>query len=147
MDFMTALTAVSHGLDALKKIRDIEKDFDAATYKLRVAELADALATAKIGLIDAKEEMGQQDAEIKRLKKSIEFHGQLVEHRDHLYEPSADGQPTGSPYCPVCVTNNMVHIRLARDPKGMRGTAFCPRCNSKFSHVDFRPPKQITPPA
>ena len=35
MDIMTALAALSHAPDGVKKLRDIEKDFDAATYKPR----------------------------------------------------------------------------------------------------------------
>jgi hypothetical protein len=37
----------SHALDAAKKLREIEKDFDEATYKLQVALLTSSLAEGR----------------------------------------------------------------------------------------------------
>jgi hypothetical protein len=140
MDLMTAIAAVTQGLQAVKTLRDIEKEVDSATYKLEVANLADALATAKIGLLDAQQEILGKDREIERLKKAVEFQGELVEHRGHHYERGADGLPLGAPFCPVCIADDLKHIRLTRG-EGMHGNADCPRCESHFKHVDFRPPK------
>jgi hypothetical protein len=47
MDIMTLLSMASHALDGVKKLREIEKDFDAAAYKMQIAELQTALADMK----------------------------------------------------------------------------------------------------
>jgi hypothetical protein len=138
MDIMTALAAVSQGLEALKTLRAIDKDFDASAYKLQVASLADSLATAKIGLVDAKEDIAAKDAEIARLKQAISFHGTLVEHNGLLYDRGEAGQPVGKPYCAACIVDDVKHVRLTYG-EGMRGNASCPRCKASYRHVDFRP--------
>jgi polyhydroxyalkanoate synthesis regulator phasin len=86
MGVMTTLAVISQALEAVKKLRGIEKDFDIATYKLQVADLASSLAEAKKGLVDVKDEIAAKDAEIERLKKATEFQGTLVEHRGFQYD-------------------------------------------------------------
>jgi hypothetical protein len=78
MDIMTAIAAVSHALDAAKKLREIEKDFDAAAYKLQVAELASTLADAKLALTEIRGEIVAKGAEISRLTGALRFQGECV---------------------------------------------------------------------
>jgi len=138
MDIMTALAALSHALDGVKKLRDIEKGFDAVTYKLQITDLASSLADAKMGLMDVQQEMASKDAEIARLKDAMRFHGECVSKDGFLYEKGTDDQPKGNPFCPVCIASDGVHIRLAEDPKGIVDNAFCPRCKASFGLVTRR---------
>jgi hypothetical protein len=142
MDVMTALAAVSQALDGLNKIREIEKDFDAAALKLEVANLASSLADAKMSLLDIKEDLAKKDSEIKRLIDAAKFQAQLVTYREYQYEADENGKPTGSPFCPVCIQNGAVHIRLTKDARGIRGEGDCPRCKAHFGHLIFNADRQ-----
>jgi hypothetical protein len=106
--------------------------------------LMDSLATAKMGLIDAKEEIATKDAEIARLKLAMAFHGKLVEHNGLYYDQGEEGQPVNKPYCSVCIVDGVKHIRLTYG-EGIRGTAICPRCEAVYRQVDFRPSPEPKP--
>jgi hypothetical protein len=55
MDIMVGFSAVSQALNIAKQLKEFEKQFDSAEFKLKIAELYSTLADAKIGLVDAKE--------------------------------------------------------------------------------------------
>lgn len=83
MDLAGGLAAVGQALGIAKALKDIDKSFDAATHKVRVAELYSSLAEVKMALTDAREEIHAKDGEIKRLKEYI------------------DGLKSGE-VCPIC---------------------------------------------
>jgi hypothetical protein len=43
MDIMTGIRAITQALNVVKSFREIEKGFDAAEFKLKIAELNSAL--------------------------------------------------------------------------------------------------------
>ena len=135
MDVMTALAAVSHAIDGVRKLREIERDFDAAAYRLQIADLTSSLADAKLALTDVQQEIGAQKSEIARLKEALRFQGKTITVRGQVYESGPNGDPIGMPFCPVCIVDDAVYVRLADDLKGLRGDAFCPRCKSKHSRI------------
>ena len=51
MDIMTAIAAGTKAIEALKGIQDLNKAYDAATWKAKVAELMSDIADMKIALI------------------------------------------------------------------------------------------------
>jgi hypothetical protein len=63
---MTGLSAVTQALNVVNWLRGIEKGYDAAEFKLKIADLYSALADAKLALADAKSEMDSKQAEITR---------------------------------------------------------------------------------
>ncbi len=64
MDVMTTIAALSKGLEVLKTLKDIDLQFDRATYKAQVAELMSTRAEAKVSLLDTREELREKDSEI-----------------------------------------------------------------------------------
>ena len=86
MDVMTALAAVSHAIDGVRKLREIERDFDAAAYRLQIADLTSSLADAKLVLTDVQQEIGAQKSEIARLKEALRFQGKTVTVMGQVYE-------------------------------------------------------------
>lgn len=72
MDLAGGLAAVSQALGIAKALKDIDKSFDTAVHKARVAELYEALADVKMALSDAREELHAKEKEIKRLNERIE---------------------------------------------------------------------------
>lgn len=71
MDLAGGLAAVSQALGIAKALKEIDKSFDVATHKARVAELYEALAEVKMALSDAREELHTKDGEIRRLNEEI----------------------------------------------------------------------------
>jgi hypothetical protein len=64
VDFVVALKTVATGLSILKELNEVDKEFDKATLKLKVGELATALSAAQIALADAQTEAREKEAEI-----------------------------------------------------------------------------------
>jgi superfamily II helicase len=135
MDIITALQATSQGLSVLKQLRDIEKQFDVATLKIQIAELAEALTTARLTLVEAQEELAKKDGEIAILKRNFEKVADTVEHEGFHYDKGEGDQPTGLPYCPRCQTLNGILMRVTRVQSKQRGTVCCPHCKAEYSHV------------
>lgn len=71
MDFTLALATVSSTLEIVKKVRDIEKDFDAAVLKSQMAEVYGNLADVKMALTDAKQEIYERDQKIRELEQKL----------------------------------------------------------------------------
>ena len=97
MDLMTGLAAASQGLSIVKELRDIDQSVDAATFKLKIADLMIALSETKITLADAKEALSEKDATIKQLETKI---------RD-----LSSGE-----ICPVCKLSKMKTISVKPHP-------------------------------
>ncbi len=72
MDIIGGLTAVKLSLDLAKELRHIDRTVDDATFRLKLADLTDALADAKISLSDAKIALSDSDTEIKILKAKLD---------------------------------------------------------------------------
>jgi phosphomevalonate kinase len=71
MDIMGALAVASHTIKLAKEVKDLERDLDTASFKAKMADLYDNLAEIKMALTDAKEELHQKEAEIKKLHSEI----------------------------------------------------------------------------
>jgi hypothetical protein len=71
MDIMSAIAAGTKALEALKAIQDINKQYDAATWKGKVAELMSDIADMKLALIDANENTRQLEKEKEELVAKI----------------------------------------------------------------------------
>jgi hypothetical protein len=54
MDIASGLSAASAAITIAKDLREIDRSVDEATFKLKIAELTEALADTKIALSDAR---------------------------------------------------------------------------------------------
>jgi hypothetical protein len=63
VDLVTALATAAQAIKLAQDLRGIDKAIDAAEYKLKIADLTNALSDIKIALTDAKEELASKDAE------------------------------------------------------------------------------------
>jgi hypothetical protein len=133
MDFMGAIAAATKAYEGVKLLRDLEKNFDEASFKLRIAEITSNLADLKMALSEAKSEAAEKDAEILRLKKEFAFRAEdtTVVH-GFRYEKSSAGLPQGLPFCPRCEKVDGRLIKLARS---MARNAICPQCKADFGHI------------
>jgi hypothetical protein len=137
MDIMTGLSAVTQALNVANWLRGIEKEFDAAEFKLKVADLYSSLAEAKMALADAKTEMDTKQAEIEALLAQFQVRAATVENNGYKYERGPDGKPVGYAFCPVCESNGKM-IRTTYSG-GNRYDVCCPRCKAIYRGVSHFP--------
>jgi hypothetical protein len=135
MDFITAITSVTKGIEVLKALQTIDKQFDAASYKVQIAELTVALADAKMALVDARDEVAERDKEIIRLKENFRQRGKdTIVFQGMRYDKNpADGMPMGGAYCARCDTMDGFLIHLARVPTKEGYKSICPQCKAVFA--------------
>jgi hypothetical protein len=141
MDIMAGLAALSQALTIAKELRQIEKGFNEAEFKLKVAELYSMLADAKVALADAKTEIEAREAEIKALTGQFQVRAATVEYEGYKYEQGPDGKPVGWPYCPICENEGrMVRTTYSGE---VRGEGLCPYCKAVYRYVeDFAYPSR-----
>jgi hypothetical protein len=132
VDIALALATTSQALKLVNDLRGIDKAFDKAELKLKIAELTTALADVRIALSDARDEINAKQEEIESLKKSMKRAADLVEKDGYKYDKGPDGNPTGMPYCPVCEQKGMlIHITRVLHARQ------CPGCKAFYGSTLF----------
>ncbi len=71
MDIISGIAAATQAMNLVKEIRSIDRSVDEATFKLKLAELTEALADTKIALSEAREEVAAKNSEIRSLNARI----------------------------------------------------------------------------
>jgi hypothetical protein len=125
-DFGVAFATASQALKLVNDLRGVDKAFDQAQRKLKVAELVDTLSEVKTALLAAKDEIAAKQTEVDRLEALLVKRADLIELRGYKYDKTADGRATGLPYCPACEQLGTL-MHLAK----LGGQVLkCPKCNS-----------------
>ncbi|WP_299941165.1 hypothetical protein [uncultured Nitratireductor sp.] len=135
MDIISGLAAASQALDVAKKLRQFEKSFDEAEFKLQIAELYTALSEVKIALADAKETIAEKDAEIRRLTE-IQLGNLKVVRRDGFPFGVENGKVLPIPFCPTCEqagTQNLFSSPI-------KGKFYCSVCHRTEVRIPTAPP-------
>lgn len=142
MDIMTGLSAAAQALDITRKLRDLEKDFDRAEFKMQIADLYTALSDARMALADAKEELAKKEAEIRSLKEAKTDKMRTVAHRGYNFGIDGHGKSIGRPFCPVCEKTKGIQIQIT---KGTGRHDICPSCKAAYSDHPWRLPDGFDP--
>jgi hypothetical protein len=71
LDIAAGLTLLGQATNIVKGLREIDKGFDLAALKARMADLYGTLADVKIALSDARETIHDRDRKIKQLEQKI----------------------------------------------------------------------------
>lgn len=146
MDIIAALSAIGNGITVARTIRSIDKDFDAATFKMKIAEIMESLAEAKMALTDAKEALRERDEQISQLKASFQQRQALVVGRgDYKYIVDDAGAPHGYPICPKCEQTEGKIIQL-KQKGNAQSRACCPVCGSDYHPVHSATPEPAREP-
>lgn len=135
MDIISGLAAASQALDVAKKLRQFEKSFDEAEFKLQIAELYTALSEVKIALADAKETIAEKDAEIRRLTE-IQSGKLPVVRRDGFSFGIENGRVLRMPFCPTCEQAGAQN--LLSSP--IKGKFYCTACQRFEARIPTPPP-------
>ena len=134
MDIITAIAAGTKALEALKAIQDMNKAYDSATWKGKVAELMSDIADMKIALIDANEQIRDLEKEKDLLMTMVAFKAEnTINKNGFCYEVFDDDQVSHLPFCQYCMTNGK-YVRISHSPSG-GGSSICPSCKT---HYDTR---------
>ena len=134
MPIMEAISAVSVAIDVAKGMRAAEKNFDAATYKIQIADLMTALSEARLELVAARESGDEKDAQFEQLKRTLDLQSELVEARGGFkYRAGQDNQPAGFPICPTCEQKDGRVVVTVSD--GNVRKVRCPVCDARFDGV------------
>lgn len=134
MDIAGTITAVGSALKIVKELREIDAHLDQASLKLKVAELTEALAEAKLGLVDVAEELKAKDTIIAQLNERMRYRAEnLIDHKGFRYQ-QVDGVPKGRPYCPVCETKG-IYVMVAQDRNTSGHPYKCPSCRADFGYA------------
>ena len=134
MDIVAGLAAAANAISITKTLKNLEQTYDAAQFKIQIADLLDKLADTKLALTDAKETLAARDGEIVRLKQSQADRCTLVEGEGgYKFRSDEDGKKLGFPICPKCdpVDGRLVQLVQNDDVR----SAICPVCSSSFQPV------------
>lgn len=127
-----ALSAIKTATEVAKTLREIDKSVQTADLKLKIADLTDALANAKLSLVEVQEALSQKDKEIERLALALRRQSEVVRYLDAYYEKNSDGKAVGDPYCSHCFELKHTLVHINQNPKD-RGQSVCPSCKSVFN--------------
>lgn len=138
MDVATILQTITTSIGIARAVAEAQTEFDRADLKLKMAEVVNALADAKLALTEIRDEQREKDAELARMREAFQRKGETIEYDGRHYRTDADGRPTGRPFCSVCFEQGVLFL-LDR-AQGPRGTMSCARCKSVVSYVpEFYP--------
>lgn len=134
VDLALALSTASQALKLVNDLRGIERAYDAAALKLKIAELTGAIPDLKVALVDAKEEVAAKQAEIERLGSLLQRHAELIEVDGYKYDKSTQGEVKEHAYCPVCEqAGTLIHVATL-----LNNHQQCPKCKALYTTPVFR---------
>lgn len=128
------LGSVKTAADIAKALRGADVSLEKAELKLKLAELIEALAEAKMQAADIQEIIREKDGEINNLKKAFEFKFDLVRKGNAYYlKATSGGFHTEEAFCSHCWEVNQKSIHLSTYLNDMsKWVGECPSCKNKY---------------
>jgi len=129
-----AITGIRHATEIAKLIREAGPTLADAEHKLKLAELIDSLADAKLAIAELKDDVEKRDAELKRLRDALTTKAKLT-HNGVFYFTEGDS----TPFCPRCweMDSRAIHVGPeAWDSKLAYYLRVCPQCKSGYKTRD-----------
>jgi hypothetical protein len=134
MDIAGGISSLKTGIEIAQTLKDINKSFDEASFKAKIADLIEKLSEARIALVEAKETIFEKDREIDALKSlEIERRNLVEGEGGYQYRTNDVGAPIGFPMCPKCDPVDSRLIQLVENGKG--DVARCPACLNEYKPV------------
>jgi hypothetical protein len=109
-------------------------EIDAAELRERLADVIDALASARGALLHAHLEVERLRARIAELHAEADVRARVVRRGALVFLKETRGVDSG-PYCPRCLDEEQRAVPLSRNSPALavRGRYRCPRCRDFFS--------------
>ena len=130
--------AVTAALNLGRDLLNVNKAYNDAEFKLKIAEITASLATVKMSLAEAQSLLIEKDQENVALKRSMAFKAELVERSGFKYRKNDQGQPNGPPFCPRCEEKDGRFYQLIQSEKAGRGLD-CPNCDRTYVNLQVFP--------
>jgi hypothetical protein len=132
---MADITVISSVFSSIKAASDIAKivresglTLEQAEYKLKLAELVEKLADAKMQLASVQEVIDEKDQKIKQLEQEAEIRGNL-KYESPYYWLEHNGHRDG-PFCQQCYDSGKKLMRLTGYGNGYWD---CKTCMSNYT--------------
>jgi hypothetical protein len=125
-----ALGALKQATDIVKALRSADVMYEKAELKMRIAELAEALATAHLSVLEAQAEVHTLKEELARLSTDARAN---IEKRDDVYF-IREGEREFGPFCPRCFEADGRRMPLTRFTAAFAaiGKYNCPQCQATY---------------
>lgn len=129
----SAIQALKAASDMIKGMRGADFSLEKAELKLRLADLAESLVSARTAVLDAQQEIGELRARIAELERAQNL-SERMEFRNNVYFVTGESGSNARPYCPRCFDADDALIHLAELPPGFRDLArySCANCKGTF---------------
>lgn len=129
---IAALNALKNASDIIKALRSADVSFDRAQLKIQIAELAGALADARMSVLDAQEEISTLQERIRRLDARADVRSRLHYKNNAYY--LAEGDKESGPYCVACFERHERLVRLTKLPSTFEGLGSfqCSSCRAVY---------------
>ncbi|HUQ48943.1 MAG TPA: hypothetical protein VM053_11985 [Gemmatimonadaceae bacterium] len=127
-----ALSALKTASEMVKLIRAADASLDKAELKMKIATLAEALADARLALLEVHSEIDGLRATIAEIS-AINVDRAHIEKRDNVYWINDEGSKHG-PFCPRCFESDHKRMPVTEMPHAMRqlGHYRCPQCKATY---------------
>ncbi len=129
-----ALASIKYAFDIANIMNDSVVSLEAAEVKLKLADLIDNLADAKVKIAKFKEILSERDAEIQRLKGQLEKQGNILWETPYYFLIKENGEKDG-PYCQKCYDSKRKLIRL--QSVGPKCYWRCYECTSNYEDSTY----------
>jgi hypothetical protein len=128
------LSSIKIATDLAKLVKDSDLSLEKAEVKLRLAELINTLADAKIEIAEIQDLLREKDTLIRQLTQKNDLEASIVYEAPYYWKMIEEGQD--GPYCQRCYDDKHKLTRLIEKPN-IRGSYHCNVCNTWYgeSHV------------
>jgi hypothetical protein len=123
----SALSSIKTAIDITKILKESSSSLEKAEIKLKLAELIEALAEAKIHFSEIQELVLNKEKQIKELEAALEIKGKLKWENPVYY--LFEGNSKGGPFCQQCYDTGKKLIRLQGQNDGFWE---CKTCKNTF---------------
>jgi hypothetical protein len=124
------LTSIKTATEVAKAIKSVDVSLEKAETKLKIAELIESLADAKMQAVEIQELIQEKDKKIAELEKAFELKSQLSRQGDAYFEVE-NNRLVGDPFCSYCweVKHITVHLHALDAWKYI-----CPACKNTYTN-------------
>jgi len=126
------LTSIKTASDIAKILKDSELSLETAETKMKLAELINALADAKIDAAGIRELLIEKDQKISELGEELKIKGSLKYEEPYYWLTQENGRD--GPSCQKCYDTEKSLIRLQGDGEGYWD---CRNCQNGYTDSSF----------
>jgi hypothetical protein len=129
----SALSSIKAASDIVKLVRESGLTLEKAEVKLKLAELVEKLADAKLELASIQDLVHEKERLISELRAALDTHAKLMFEAPYYWLPTEEGRD--GPYCQQCYDSAHHLIRLQGDGRGYWS---CKTCKNSYTDASYR---------